>query len=138
MDFEEASRFMQTFHRGVVTTTRRSGSGQMSILASGPYRGGAAFVARGNSAKIANLKRNARCTVLTLNPNWSSYVVVEGDAEIHGWDNTDHEELRIMLREAFQACGGDHPDYDEYDRVMREERRAVVVVRPGHVYGMIR
>ena len=92
----------------------------------------------GNSAKLANLKRNPRCTVLTLNPNWSSYVVVEGDAEIHGWDNTDHEELRIMLREAYKACGGDHPDYDEYDRVMREDRRAVVVVRPEHVYGMIR
>ena len=138
MDFEEASRFMQTHHSGVVTTYKKSGAGQMSILASGPFRGGAAFVARGNTAKIANLKRDSRCTVLTLNPNWSSYVVVEGTAVIHGWDNTDHEELRLMLRDAFKACGGDHSDYEEYDRAMREQRRAVVVVQPENVYGLVR
>ena len=51
MEFEEAARFMQTFHRGVVTTTKKNGAGQMSILSSGPYKGGAAFVARGSTAK---------------------------------------------------------------------------------------
>ena len=138
MDFEEASRFMQTHHSGVVTTYKRSGACQMSILACGSFRGGAAFVARSNTAKIANLKRDSRCTVLTLNPNWSSYVVVEGVAEVHGWDNTEHEELRMMLREAFHACGGGHSNLEEYDRVMREQRRAVVIVRPQTIYGMVR
>ena len=109
MEFEEAARFMQTFHRGVVTTTKKNGAGQMSILSSGPYKGGAAFVARGSTAKIANLKRNPRCTVLTLNPNWSSYVVVEGDVEIHGWDNTDHEELRSCCGSASKLVAATTP-----------------------------
>ena len=86
---------------------------------------------------MANLKRDPHCTVLTVIPDWSGYAVVEGDAEIHSWDNTDPEKLRLLLRDAYRACGdADHPDWDEYDRVMKEERRAVVMVKPSHVHGM--
>ena len=138
MDYEEARRFMEANHRGIVTTYRRSGTPQMSILLAGPFRGGAAFVAREATAKVNNLRRDPRCAVLTVSAGWSSYVVVEGTAEVLSWDNTDHEELRLLLREVYGACGGDHPDYEEFDRVMREERRVVVIVRPGSVYGLVR
>ncbi len=136
MEFSEALPFLRTQHAGVVTTFRRSGAAQMSILRCGPYRDGVTFVVRGSTAKRANLRRDPRCTVMALKPDWSGFAVVEGTATIHDWGNTDPEELRVMLREAYSACGGgEHPDWDEYDRVMREERRAVVLVRPGHVYG---
>ena len=138
MDFDVAERFMRQNHHGVVTTFRRSGASQISLVSSGPFRGGVTFVALGNSVKEANLKRDPRCVVLTATSDWHSYVVVEGTAEVHAWDNTDHEELRLLLRESFKACGGEHSDYDEYDRVMKEQGRIVVVVRPGNVYGRLR
>ena len=56
---------------------------------------------------------------------------------IRDWENTDHEALRLARRKAFKACGGDHSDWDEYDRVMKEDRRAIVVVKPDHVYGQV-
>ena len=62
---------------------------------------------------------------------WAS---VEGPTAIVGLDDpsggTDPEELRVLLRDVFSAAGGTHDDWDEYDRVMRDERRAVVLVTP--------
>lgn len=136
MTFDDVRPFLEENHRSVVTTFRKSGNAQMSILLSGPYNGAAAFVIRGNTAKLANLRRDPRCSVLSVKSDWSEYVVVEGAAEIHSWDNTDPEELRFLLRDAYRACGGgEHPDWDEYDRVMKEERRAVAMVKPSRVYG---
>ena len=66
------------------------------------------------------------------------WVAVEGDAEVMGPDDTfagvDDEVLRRLLREAFTAAGGTHEDWDEYDRVMAEDRRAVVLITPSRVY----
>ena len=43
-------------------------------------------------------------------------------------------QLRLLLREVFTAAGGTHDDWDEYDRVMAEQRRTVVLVAPSRVY----
>ena len=43
-------------------------------------------------------------------------------------------ELRLLLREVFTAAGGTHDNWDQYDRVMAEERRAVVLIEPTRVY----
>lgn len=139
MTIDDIRPFLETQHMGVVTTYRESGSAQMSILLSGFYRGSVAFVVRGNTAKLANLKRDPRCTAMTVKPDWSEYAVVEGTAEVRSWENTDPEELRLHLREVYTACGGgEHPNWEQYDAVMKQERRAVVMVSPDHVYGMWR
>ncbi len=66
------------------------------------------------------------------------WVAVEGEAELIGPDDSyagvDAETLRRLLREAFRAAGGTHDDWDEYDRVMAEDRRTVVLVTPSRVY----
>ena len=105
------------------------------MVKAGAYQNGVVFVAIGNSAKLKNLARDPRCTVTVVSPHWNRWCAVEGKVVIRDWDNTDHEALRIELRETFVACGGDHDDWDEYDRVMREDRRAIVVVQPDHIYG---
>ena len=87
------------------------------------------------TVKLANLRRDPRCTVLTVSPDWRKYVTVEGSASVHAPDNTSAEELRLLLRAAFAAAGGTHDDWDEYDRVMAEQGRAVIVVAPERVYG---
>ena len=136
MEFSDVLPFLQANHRAVVTTFRRSGAAQMSIVSGGPYKGTMAFVVRGDTAKLATLRRDPRCSALTAADNWRGYVVVAGMAMVQGWDNTDPEELRIMLREVYMAAGGRHSDFEEYDRVMKAERRAVVMVSPDHVNGI--
>ncbi len=139
MTLDDIRPFLEAEHHGVVTTFRRNGTAQMSIVASGIYRDQAVFVARGDTAKLGNLTRDPRCTVLTVKPDWSEYAFSEGRAQIYSWDNTPPEELRLLLREAYRACGGgEHPDWEEYDRVMKQERRAVVTVTSDRVYGFTR
>ncbi len=135
MDYTDALAFLSSNFDAVVNTFRKSGAIQSSVVKAGAYQSGVVFVAIGNSAKLKNLARDPRCTVTIVSPHWNRWCAVEGKVVIRDWDNTDHEALRIELRETFVACGGDHDDWDEYDRVMREDRRAIVVVQPDHIYG---
>lgn len=135
MDYGYARTFLSTNFDAVVNTFRMSGAIQSSVVKAGAYQGGVVFVAIGDSAKLKNLRRDPRCTVTVVNPSWDRWCAVEGRVVIRDWENTDHEALRVELRDAFIACGGTHDDWDEYDRVMREDRRAIVVVSAKNVYG---
>ncbi len=140
MEFRDYERFVQNNHRGVITTFQRNGAGHSSIVVCGAYQGKAAFViVRGTSAKVRNLRRDNRCTVMAVADDWRSFAVVEGEAELKDYRNTDQEAMRVELREVYRACGdSDHPDWEEYDRAMVQQDAVIVLVTPQRVYGMIR
>ncbi len=137
MEFGEAVPFLESEHSAVVTTIGRSGGAQATIVRAGPLEGRMVFVVRGDTAKRRNLERNANCTVLVVQPDWRKFATVEGQAEVRGPENTEPEELRLLLRAVFAAAGGSHSDWDEYDRVMRDEGRVAVLVTPERVYGRV-
>ena len=139
MEFEDAKKFLEANHRGVVTTTQKNGASHDSIVVCGHYQDVMVFVSvMGNSRKVHNLRRDPRCTVLGVSDDWRNYVVVEGQARLMDYGNTDAEELRVHLRDAFRACGGgEHSDWDEYDRAMRKQDAVIVLVSPDNVYGRI-
>lgn len=132
----------QDHHLAVVATTRADGSVQSSVVNAGaiehPLTGERvlAFVTYG-PAKLAHLRARPRATI-TFRAGWS-WGAVEGTASIAGSDDPlpgiDAERLRLLLRAVFTAAGGTHDDWDGYDRTMREQRRAVVLVTPERVYG---
>ncbi len=133
---ERVKKFVSENHRAVLTTFRRNGAAQMSIVTTGAYSDGAAFTTTEDRAKLANLKRDPRCSLLVSHESWWGYVVLEGRARVMAPDNTGAEELRQALRDVYRAASGEeHPDWDEYDRAMVDDRRAAVVVVPEHVYG---
>lgn len=140
MDFEQARHFLETNHRGVVTTFQRNGAAQASIVVCGAYQDYLALVSvRGSSAKVRNLRRDPRCTVVATAADWRNYVVVEGRAALMDYHNTDPEETRRKLREVYRACGDrDHPDWEEYDRAMRQQDAVVVLITPARIYGLLR
>ncbi|ETA92279.1 MULTISPECIES: TIGR03618 family F420-dependent PPOX class oxidoreductase [Mycobacterium avium complex (MAC)] len=87
--------------------------------------------------KLANLRARPQLAI-TFRNGWQ-WATVEGRAELVGPDDaqpwlTDADRLRLLLREVFTAAGGSHDDWDEYDRVMARERRAVVLIAPTRVY----
>ncbi len=86
-----------------------------------------------------NLRRNPHCSVLSVTPDWRSFVIVEGQAQLFDARNTEAEELRVLLREVYRACGDkDHPDWEEYDRAMVDQDAVVVLVPPDRMYGRVR
>ena len=140
MEFREVEGFLRTNHRGVVTTRRANGATQASIVVCGAYQGNAAFVAvHGRSVKVRNLRRDPNCSVLAVTDDWRSFATIEGQASLYDASNTDSEELRVLLREVYRVCGDkDHPDWEEYDQAMVDQRAVVVLVRPERVYGLLR
>ena len=94
------------------------------------------FVTYGK-VKLTNLRARPQLTA-TFRSGWR-WAAVEGHAELIGPDDphpeVDEERLRVLLREVFQAAGGSHDDWAEYDRVMREQRRTAVFLHPTRVYG---
>jgi PPOX class probable F420-dependent enzyme len=127
----------------VVSTTRADGTIQSSVVNAGvldhPVSGRpvVAFVAAGSSRRLVNLRARPRLTVV-IRAGWR-WAGVEGPVELIGPDDPmagiDAERLRLLLREIFTAAGGDHEDWDTYDRVMASERRVAVLTAPERVYG---
>lgn len=127
--------FATVNHRGVLTTFRRNGAAQMSIVSCGPLRDGIAFTTTAERAKLRNLKRNPRCSLLVSQSDWRSYTVLEGQAVLLSPENSDPEELRQVLRDVYRAAGGgEHSNWEEYDQAMREQVRSAVIVVPEHIY----
>ena len=128
--------FVAETRRGVLTTFRRSGAAQMSIVTCGPYRDGVAFTTTADRAKLLNLKRDARCSILVSQEDWRGYVVFEGRAQVLSPDNTDAVELRDALRDVYRAAAGEeHSNWEEYDQAMRNDKRSAVIVLPEQIYG---
>ncbi|OBK55508.1 PPOX class F420-dependent oxidoreductase [Mycobacterium kubicae] len=126
----------------VVSTVRADGTVQASLvnvgLLSHPASGEQVlgFTTYGK-VKLANLRARPQLAV-TFRSGWQ-WATVEGRAELVGPDDaqpwlTDTDQLRLLLREVFTAAGGTHDDWDTYDRVMTQERRAVVLIEPTRVY----
>lgn len=89
-----------------------------------------AFVAAGDTRKVVHLRVDPTIAVVVRSTwRWAS---AEGRAELIGPDDpypgVDAERLRLLLREIFTSAGGTHDDWDTYDRVLREGRRAAVLV----------
>ena len=126
----------------VVSTVRADATVQASLVNVGllphPATGEPAlgFTTYGK-VKLANLRARPQLAV-TFRNGWQ-WATVEGRAELAGPDDAqpwlkDADQLRLLLREVFTAAGGSHDDWDEYDRVMAKERRAVVLIAPTRVY----
>ncbi|HET6951284.1 MAG TPA: pyridoxamine 5'-phosphate oxidase family protein [Acidimicrobiales bacterium] len=125
-----------------VSTVRPDGTLQSTVVNAGvidhPLRKEpvAAFVARGGTRKLTHLRADRRA-VLLWRAGWA-WATIEGTVELCGPDDPlegiDQERLRLLLREIFEAAGGEHEDYTEYDRIVAAERRVAVLVTPVRIY----
>lgn len=126
----------------VVSTSRPDGTIQSSVVNAGVIdhpitaQQVVAFVSRGSAHRIRNLRARPRATVV-IRAGWR-WAGVEGPVELSGPDDPldciDEERLRVLLREIFTAAGGTHEDWDEYDRVMRDERRVAALLTPQRIF----
>jgi len=126
----------------VVSTLRADQTIQASLVNAGvlvhpataqPVLG---FVTYGR-IKLANLRTRPQLA-LTFREGWQ-WATVEGRAEVVGPDDPADwldgpDQLRLLLRAVFSACGGTHDNWAEYDREMVDQSRAAVLIAPARVY----
>lgn len=127
----------------VISTSRADGTIQSSVVNAGvldhPLTGQpvVGLVAGGSSRRLTNLRERPRATVV-IRAGWR-WAGVEGPVDLAGPEDRlgdiAGDRLRLLLREIFVAAGGTHDDWHTYDRVMAEERRVAVLVRPERVSG---
>src|SRR5271154_3043141 len=125
----------------VISTVRADGTVQASLVNVGllphPDSGqpSLGFTTYGK-VKLGNLRARPQLAI-TFRNGWQ-WATVEGRAELAGPDDAApwlaDAGLRLLLREVFTAAGGRHDNRPGYDRVMAEERRAVVLIEPTRVY----
>jgi PPOX class probable F420-dependent enzyme len=138
---EEAAALTRPERGLVVISLRSAGSIQSSLVNAGvlphPATGQTILgFATAGRIKLANLRARPQITA-TFRNGWR-WAAVEGLAELAGPDDPqpwlDAEGLRQLRREIFTAAGGEHDNWDEYDRVMSEERWTPVLIRPERIY----
>ena len=127
----------------VVSTVRADQTVQSSVVNAGvldhPVSGRpvVGFVSAGSARRLTNLRARPRATVV-VRAGWR-WAGVEGPVDLAGpddpLDGVVGDGLRVLLRTIFTAAGGTHEDWEEYDRVMAEERRVAVLVDPERTYG---
>ena len=131
----------QDQYLAVVSTLRADQTIQSSVVNAGvlahPTTGVdvVGFVTYGKT-KLANLRSRPQLCI-TFRAGWQ-WVAVEGRAELIGPDDAlpdfDANAQRLLLRKVFTATGGNHDDWDEYDRTMVEQGRTAVLVNPSRIY----
>jgi PPOX class probable F420-dependent enzyme len=128
---EAARQFAEKNSRAALTTFRKSGAAQMSVVMCTPIGDGVALTTPDDRAKLKNLARDPRCSLLVSQDDWWGYVVIEGSARI--------DTVETLGRDGFLAAcrqiSDEHSDWDEYDQAMIDEHRAIVTVVPDQVYG---
>ena len=145
-DLDDVRDFLADEHGlAVVSTTQADGRVLSSVVNCGvtthPVTGEAtvALVSRGGAARLAHVRRGSEVTVAAQR-SWR-WVAVTGTCDLIGPDDPadgiDDARLRLLLREVFEAAGGTHDDWDEYDRVMAEDRRCCMFVDPARIIGQV-
>jgi len=140
MDLADALAFARAQRNGVLVTLRRDGRPQLSNIL---YDLGDDDVVRVSvtvdRAKTRNLARDPRASLYVSSPDFWSYVVLEGDAELGPQTTEPGDAGGLELREVYRRIRGEeHPDWDDFDRAMVRERRLVVRLRPTRAYGLRR
>jgi len=139
MDLADALAFAASTHNGVLVTLKRDGRPQLSNISYAVVDGTIGISITDDRAKTKNLRRDGRASLYVSSPDFWSYVVLEGDAELTPVAAASGDATVAQLITLFRAVQGkEHPDWDEYRAAMVNDKRLICWLRPDRAYGMTR
>ncbi|GAB3794001.1 PPOX class F420-dependent oxidoreductase [Nocardioides ungokensis] len=129
VDRDGLLEFVRPRHQMTLMTTRRDGRPQMSPVTGGVDADGRIVISTyPQRAKAANLRRDARATVLVHSDEWNgAYVQVDGTAEVLDMPSQEAEDALV---EYFRCISGEHPDWDDYRQAMRRQGKSLIRITP--------
>lgn len=87
-------------------------------------------------AKTRNLRRDPRAAIHVSSDDGWAYAVAEGDAVLTPPAADPNDDTVAGLVELYRQIAGEHPDWDDYRRAMVDDRRVLMRLPIGHLYGM--
>lgn len=124
---------------GVLVTLKRDGRPQLSNVTHhyDPGRRLVRVSVTADRAEARNLARDPRASLHVTSADSWSWAVVEGDADLSPVAASEDDETVAELVDLYRSLAGEHPDWDEYRRAMVADRRLVVRLPVGRVYGQL-
>ncbi len=125
MTLDDAIHFIADNHRAVMVTHRRSGGLQTSPLTVGVDDDGKVVISSRETAyKVRNVRRDPRVTLCMFTDRFfGDWLQIDGTAEI-----VTLPEAMDGLVEYYRRISGEHPDWDDYRRAMRDDQRVLLRV----------
>ena len=123
MDLAKAQQFLQSHHRAVLSTRRRSGDPQLSVVAAGVDAEGRAVISsRETAVKTKNLRRDPRASLLVMSDQfYGDWIQVDGTVEV-----VSLPEAMDLLVDYYRQVAGEHDDWDDYRAAMEREQRVIL------------
>lgn len=129
VDLDELLDFVRPRHQMILATRRRDGSPQLSPVTGGVSAEGQIVISSyPERAKLHNLRRDPAASVMVLSDDFGgAWVQVDGPAEVYDMPSQEAED---GLVEYFRCISGEHPDWDEYRRAMRDQGKSLIRITP--------
>jgi PPOX class probable F420-dependent enzyme len=134
----DALAYARRHPQGVLATQKRDGRPQLSNVAFVAGEDGVVRISvTADRAKARNAARDPRVSLHVTAPDFWSYVVLEGDAELLPVAAAPGDATVDALVAYYRSLRGEHPDWDEYRAAMVADRRTLLSFAPTHAYGMV-
>jgi PPOX class probable F420-dependent enzyme len=119
--------FIRPRHHMLVITTRQDGRPQASPVSGGVDAEGRIVISSyPERAKSANVRRDARTSVLVLSDDFGGpWVQVDGTGEV-----IELPDAVEPLVEYYRSISGEHPDWDEYREAMLKQGKCLIRITP--------
>jgi PPOX class probable F420-dependent enzyme len=127
VDLSGLRDFVRPRHQMILITRRADGGPQSSPVTGGLDEQGRIVVSSyPERAKVHNLRRDDRCSVLVLSDDFGgAWLQLDGNAEV-----LDLPEALEPLVDYFRAISGEHPDWAEYRSAMVEQGKSLIRITP--------
>lgn len=138
MDLDKAITWASTTHHGVLITLRKDGRPQSSDIAYTVIEGKFCISATATRAKTINLLRDNRAVLHITSPETWSYISFDGIAEITQIAQQPEDSVCKELAKVFTAIQKkQHPNWDEFNQAMINDKRLVIRFVPDSAVGQI-
>jgi PPOX class probable F420-dependent enzyme len=119
----ELADFIRPRHRMILITRRADGAPQASPVTGGLDAEDRVVISTyPERAKVHNLRRDPRCSVLVLSEDHDdAWVQADGSAEV-----IDLPDAVEPLVDYYRSIAGEHPDWDEYRRAMLQQGKSLI------------
>ncbi|MGH3954057.1 putative pyridoxine/pyridoxamine 5'-phosphate oxidase [Mycobacteroides salmoniphilum] len=122
---------------GILATIKSSGLPQLSPVTPFYDRDkGVIYVSMTDGrAKTVNLRRDPRAALEVTSSDGWAWATAEGDVSLTGPGTDPHGPEVEALVDYYRGASGEHPDWEEYRAVMVSDRRVLMALKVGRVYG---